>query len=319
MADAKPAEANPEAIADVERAAAPPAAAAAAPPPAADPKPVTAASAVKTAAADVVDQISRASFAEQLALIAVMSAIELIQASVLRGQVVNSGWTNYAVSAGAVGFTLAATGFLLEAVAGVKFGENAQLLTASLLWAWWGAAAVALTFFGPFQSTCGYPAGYGFADTGSANGYFATWVAFLAASRLLADYQHKFVGFLKAGLTGTSQYAALNNVLCISSLIVMGAGIGPCSPQAACYTYNAFSVALGVVSAGLTLIFTLFKAAKEPNLTVRRHKATFLFTWWAVGTMVVTFGGPFFETSNGYFASYFSLFLSYAMLRSATV
>lgn len=102
--------------------------------------------------------------------------------------------------------------------------------------------------------------------------------------------------------------------LMASSAVVMGAGIGPCSPQHDCYSYNAWSIVLGSLSLFLGLVMFLLSA--RLSATSMAFIARFLILWWAVGTLVVTFGGPFRTSGNGFFFSYAALIASIAVLQS---
>jgi hypothetical protein len=48
-----------------------------------------------------------------------------------------------------------------------------------------------------------------------------------------------------------------------------------------------------------------------------RNLARFLVIWWAVGALIVSFGGPFQTTGNGYFGSYLALVASIGVLQTS--
>jgi uncharacterized membrane protein len=74
-----------------------------------------------------------------------------------------------------------------------------------------------------------------------------------------------------------------------------------------------YGVAVGSVSLGLTILFCLYakykpqrfatwKATKLKDLSLSQLFSLFLTIWWSFGTAVLTFFGPFTQTSNAYFA-----------------
>jgi hypothetical protein len=105
-------------------------------------------------------------------------------------------------------------------------------------------------------------------------------------------------------------------LLTVASLVVMGAAIGPCSPDTNCVSYQAFAVALSTISAFLGLVM-LFGAHHMPG-HIMLGLARFLLIWWVLGCLIVTFGGPFVSSGNGYFASFFALICSMLLVQSVT-
>ena len=326
MAD-KPVEHNPEALEDVERAgAAAPATTQAPAAPTVDmrdvplDKPATATTGPTTTAQqasseiakDLVAKLSPHEWKEQMALASFLAAVELIQASIFQSAA-GSSMHAWAVSAGAISFVLTFCIFVAQ-VAGKELDETGQFAVSLFLFLWWFAAAVSLTFFGPFQTTC-YVAVGGNTITGSANGFFAVWALFLVSLRIYSDHSHRFT----AAMTGTTKAQALLGALFLSSAVVMGAGISPCTQVTFgyrnCAGYPAFAISLGTISMAISLVLIILYGTSAIQEHHVRLTAMFLFLWWAVGTCVVTFGGPFFLTGNGYFGSFVSTFFSYGILR----
>ena len=56
-----------------------------------------------------------------------------------------------------------------------------------------------------------------------------------------------------------------------------------------------------------TLMKVLFNLPKIGDVTVESLTAFFLFAWWCVGAGILTFQGPFTQTTNGYFATWAGL------------
>ena len=56
-----------------------------------------------------------------------------------------------------------------------------------------------------------------------------------------------------------------------------------------------------------TLMKVLFNLPKVGDVTVESLTAFFLFAWWCVGAGILTFQGPFTQTTNGYFATWAGL------------
>jgi hypothetical protein len=66
----------------------------------------------------------------------------------------------------------------------------------------------------------------------------------------------------------------------------------------------------------LFICIGLFVGALRLQPAHMLHIARFLVVWWGIGTLIVTFGGPFTITGNGYFASYAAFIASIAVMRS---
>jgi hypothetical protein len=92
----------------------------------------------------------------------------------------------------------------------------------------------------------------------------------------------------------------------VSSLVLMFACIGIWSKSS--YVYYALSVA--VVSLLACFIMQTGEYVKPGFFLSKFEKpvSLFLFFWWALGTGIITFKGPFLTASNGYFAAWIGLF-----------
>ena len=106
--------------------------------------------------------------------------------------------------------------------------------------------------------------------------------------------------------------------LSLSSLVVLLSGV-----RALESGMGAYAVSVGAVSLTLTLALAVLlhvctdcleRLTPGPKrVTVLQALAGFLTMWWLAGACVMTFHGPFVNTSNGYFSSWGGL-VSAAML-----
>lgn len=91
----------------------------------------------------------------------------------------------------------------------------------------------------------------------------------------------------------------------VSSLVLMFACIGIWYKSA----LVSYAISVAVVSLLACLILQTGEFVKPGFLLNKFEKpvSLFLFFWWAVGTGIITFRGPFLVASNGYFASWLGL------------
>jgi hypothetical protein len=190
-------------------------------------------------------------------------------------------------------------------------------LVFSFIWLlWWIAAFVTLTFFGSFQSPTFGLSGTNTIPVGEpiggvfANGFFFTWIALIFAALTFADAvkdrahsaDHPSPTLAKAGFL---------LLIILGSAITLGAGIQ--------WYYSTnysrlskYAISMGVVSIGMVLILWVVLGAFRSNY--ERHDSLYnaglylLTLWWAVGALVLTFGGLWTSaTDNGYFSVFFTL------------
>jgi len=221
---------------------------------------------------------------------------------------VSTYFTTYAIALGAIGGGIGTLVGLAQLV-GKKPSDQILTHVAIFLMLWWTAGVIVVTFFNPFVSVANNGL-YG-SNVGVSNGYFGSWFAFMAAVKAVRASGLKMSEISHLDRLSEAQMPAF--YLFLSSSVVMGAAIGPCSPSSSCTNYNAFAIALGVVSQFLSL-FICFGGGKSPQQTIK-YTALFLGLWWVVGTGVVTFGAPFTSAGNGYFASFASVFLSFVVIK----
>jgi predicted secreted protein len=204
----------------------------------------------------------------------------------------------YQVAAGATSFGIALICSIVHYAERIKDHDTMGLISV-FFFLWWTAAVIVLTYFGDFITT------------NNANGYFCSWGAFLMSVFSLVAVAPG----VEAGLERQA-----HNVrkplfyLGISSAVVMGAAIGPCSNTALCNGYTAYALVLSVSSLFFAIILFLFATRVERN--VMNFFAVLFLLWWVFGTAVVTLGGPFQNTGNGYFGSFAALFSSMYFVRS---
>jgi len=315
MADAKPAEVppvhNPEALEDAPKTDArfqnvdlEANAAAAAPP---------ATAATTTTAAPSKSKLTAVSESMEWSVIIAFLALAAIVVMISSATICGGGVTVFGVTTshgvpctGIQGWqvafsTIAAAIALLALIAdkaGMLTSERAKEGISVFLFLWAIAGMIVLTFFGDFI-TVAY-----------ANGYFGTQAVLLFSIMALINCSALFKRTVEQ-----AAYKLRSPLLFImvASAIEMGAAIGPCSPSDKCVSYNAFAIALGVVSLGLSIILVL--AAPHLPATVMKVFGVFFIVWWIVGFCVVTFGGPFVTPGNGYFASAVAVIMSLHFFR----
>lgn len=210
-----------------------------------------------------------------------------------------TGITGYQVAVSTISAIIAIISALLFSAG--KIPEKAQEAVSWFQFLWWTAGMIVLTFFGDYITVF------------YANGYFGTWLAYLFAALGAVQVSTFFRQSVDDALHSMRSPLLL---LIVSSAVVMGAAIGPCSPSSACTSYNAFAVSLGTIS--LIICLVLFFAAPRAPANVNKVFGTFLLLWWVVGFCVVTFGGPFVSPGNGYFASAASVLASIKYFRLGT-
>lgn len=78
-----------------------------------------------------------------------------------------------------------------------------------------------------------------------------------------------------------------------------------------CDEENGFAVAVGCISLLVCLIYcACYHFAPAMLNDIGKYLPIFLFFWWGIGTIVLTFDSPFIDTGNGYFACWGAVLLS---------
>jgi len=210
-----------------------------------------------------------------------------------------SPFMQYQISIGAISFTCA----FVTVVLGLRGWDPYvyKLIMSGFQFLWWDAGVIALTFFGSFQTTS------------IANGYFGAWLSFFFSSLILMSVSPAFEHHMDKAVTSTRKPLLF---LITTSSIVLGASISPCTPPMACTNFNAFAVSLSTISLILALFMFLGAKIIPPKRVSMLTKL--LVVWWTIGTLVVTFGGPFESTGNGYFATYGAFMASVGVLQTTS-
>lgn len=90
----------------------------------------------------------------------------------------------------------------------------------------------------------------------------------------------------------------------VSSLVLMFACIGAWGGT----SLEAYAISVAVISLLACLIIQTGEFMKPGLLEkVEKPVSLFLFVWWAIGTGVITFKGPFLGVGNGYFSAWAGL------------
>jgi hypothetical protein len=223
-------------------------------------------------------------------MIVMIAAAQICDVNMPNGSCVAT--RGYQVSVGIVSLVISLLVGLI-AYAGRLENVTGQASISAFLFLWWLAAVIVCTFFGDFQLTT------------RAAGYFGVWISFGISVLAFIAASESF----EYGLDKTLQSVRKPLfVLVISSLICMGAAVGPCSPRDVCSGYPAYAVVVAVVSAFLAIVMFLLPMRLERK--TMKILAWFLVLWWVFGCSIMILGGPFLIAGNGFFSSIVSLLAS---------
>jgi len=239
----------------------------------------------------------------QMFLIAFFSLMVMIVAAQMCDNLRNGDCEDtraYEVAVGAFSFIIAFLAFLIHFFGRLQ-NVTHQAVISAFLFVWWVAGVIVLTFFGEFQNTL------------NANGYFGAWGAFIMSAFALVAVSPRFEESIDRNFHVHSVRKPLF-FLAIASAVVLGAAIAPCSPRSNCHGYSLYALVVASFSLLLSLIFLFMPARLER--TVMKGVAWFFLLWWAFGVGVLTLGGPFRHTGNGYFGSYAALLSSIGLFRA---
>jgi len=104
--------------------------------------------------------------------------------------------------------------------------------------------------------------------------------------------------------------------LFLASIVVLAQASQNCENAGKCESWSAYAVALGCVSAliSLGLVLGIYcHESVEGSARIDKlmpYLSVFLTIWWGIGVATCTFDGPFENTGNGFFACWIALFLS---------
>eukprot|EP00756_Hemistasia_phaeocysticola_P031826 Hpha_TRINITY_DN16378_c0_g3::TRINITY_DN16378_c0_g3_i1::g.61297::m.61297 len=174
---------------------------------------------------------------------------------------------------------------------------------------WWLAGTGVTTYEdGPYKSL--------------GNGYFAVWIALIAAFRLFGLMF--FTGSTKeveGALEDTEKFARqegnahIAGLMVFSLAVLIAAGIH-CDDSSDCKDYAAWAVACSAISfiICLFLLIAIFFGFIPNDVfgTLKWVCALLLLLMWAAGTYTMTFKRPFKgENGNGYFGAWISLIIAW--------
>jgi len=210
----------------------------------------------------------------------IASIVLIVAVTTIRIDGWTGGWYGYSVSVGAVSLVLSFIGLLLtlkeDSQAMVKAGDYNN----SFLLAWNLAGAVALTFWGAFQTT--------------GNGYFACWALVIFSAMLVGVDEET----LAEGTAGDSSLVGF----LISSIVVLIAIIPYLNTNEPETIYAITLACLTIVLTGVLL--AMERAGKNGSGWVQFGFLAVFSIMWIVLAFLLTFRGPFLVTGNGYFGSW---------------
>jgi hypothetical protein len=191
-------------------------------------------------------------------------------------------------------------------------GEKAQPFLAGFLFLWWFCGIAVCTFKLPFNDMC--------FDT--ANGYIATWLAFLAASKYFMEVP-QIEALITRGQSAGGSDGDFLVPLAIASLVCMAQAAYYCSELDFCPDTANWAIACGVISIVVCLVVMLVPQVGS----FKRFVYLFLFVWWgaAVATLTFTYEncttgcGMYAKAGNGYFATWSAFFISFLLTYVAFV
>lgn len=178
--------------------------------------------------------------------------------------------------------------FSLAACLGIQTGEymkpgflekNEKMVSLALL-LWWAVGAWVITFRGPFTVT--------------SNGYFSAWGGLLFTFQWALHMDTR-------EFTSLPYDRKLLFLLSLCGLIEVFSCIKPLIDN-----YYTGQAAWGMTAGIITFLLCgfLFKGYVNVKFILLKVTAGVLFTMWATVAGLLTFGGPFELTGNGYFASW---------------
>jgi len=165
--------------------------------------------------------------------------------------------------------------------------SSARPYVGLFLFLWWLIGACIITFDGPY--------------TVVSNGYLGAWVACFASiaySMEVSEWANKFINLFKgeASKMGTAMLG-----LVIASCVELIAAAIACGN---CSNYVAYAVAVGAVSLFFCIVILFVPQCIPAASSAAPYIMVFLFLWWFVAAIVLTFVSPFVWAGNGYFATW---------------
>jgi len=151
---------------------------------------------------------------------------------------------------------------------------------------WWTFGVGVLTFDSPY--------------TIASNGYLSCWTAW-CMSFYFCIQTIESIGSVYWEAVATERERFTLGVIIVASLFEVIAGSVLCSKYDECKDEVAFSVAAGVISFIICVLYLI-----SGDLFPLMHAAGILFIWWTISTGVLTFGtrAPFLLVGNGYISTW---------------
>jgi len=151
---------------------------------------------------------------------------------------------------------------------------------------WWTLGVGIITFDKPY--------------TVASNGYLSSWVAWFMSFYFCIQTVSAF-GKAYSKAVGSDNERFAIGVIIIGSIIELIAGSVLCGKAPKCEDEVAFSVAAGVVSFIVCILY-LISGEVFPLMPA----SIFMFIWWTISTGILTFGdkAPFYLVGNGYLSTW---------------
>lgn len=151
---------------------------------------------------------------------------------------------------------------------------------------WWTLGVGIITFDKPY--------------TVASNGYLSSWVAWFMSFYFCIE-TISAVGNAYSKAVGSDNERFAIGVIIIGSIVELIAGSVLCGKAPECKDNVAFSVAAGVVSFIVSILY-LISGEVFPLMPA----SIFMFIWWTIAVGILTFGdkSPFFLVGNGYLSTW---------------
>lgn len=172
--------------------------------------------------------------------------------------------------------------------------ERINKIAAPCLFIWWLFGVGACTFYSPFKQT--------------GNGYFASWIGFLASIKLVIVSQPRLRALTAVGQAKIDEAQAETQwilIVLLGTIIECIDALVECFKKDNCKGEYGWAISVGIISAFLCLVFLVFGKRMSPQVV--KGFSILLLLLWSFGTGVLTFDKPFTTTGNGYFGCWFAM------------